>query len=108
MIEPTTNQSRKLRYTAEGVAELREQWQAEYRDVALPPPPPEIFNSRQEAVDSCKQFAQRHGYKLTVGQSRKDNVSHCIALLGSYGLLTDAGWRDQSCTDALREWRHAA
>lgn len=63
------------RYSPEGVAELRAKWEVEYARLPMPPPPPEIFPTKEAAIASGKAFARNNGYVLTVGHSYKDKVS---------------------------------
>ncbi|KAF4554046.1 Hypothetical protein D9617_5g069220 [Elsinoe fawcettii] len=63
---------RAQRYTDEGVAQLRAKWQTEFANKPMPPPPPEVFETKEQAIDSCKRFARENGYKLTIAHSNRD------------------------------------
>jgi len=56
------------------VAELRAKWQQEWDNKPLPPPPPQMFATSDEASDACRAFAKQNGYGLVTKSTRKDKV----------------------------------
>ncbi|KAF2755526.1 hypothetical protein EJ05DRAFT_502982 [Pseudovirgaria hyperparasitica] len=55
----------------EGMSNQRAQWEANYANIDMPPPPPAVFNTREEMIAEAKEFAESHGYTLVIGHSSK-------------------------------------
>lgn len=47
----------------------------------MPPPPPEVFDNKEDAIESAKKFAKQHGYTLIIGHSFKDNQGNANRML---------------------------
>jgi HD superfamily phosphodiesterase len=55
----------------DAVANLRAQWEAQYASLEMPPPPPNMYATREELIASAKEWAERNGYTLVIGHSSK-------------------------------------
>ncbi|GAB7340668.1 hypothetical protein MBLNU457_7060t2 [Dothideomycetes sp. NU457] len=82
---PTYQLKRDREYfqSEKGVADLRARWQVEWADKPLPPPPPQIYASHEEASEACRDFAKQHGYQLATKstQTDSDGVRHRMFLV---------------------------
>jgi len=53
---------------------MRAKWQLEWANKPLPPPPPQIFATHEEAKEACQTFARRNGYDLATKSTKTDKV----------------------------------
>ncbi|KAI9692635.1 MAG: hypothetical protein M1820_009512 [Bogoriella megaspora] len=52
-------------------SKLRAEWEKTWAHQPMPPPPPATYNSREELIESAKQFTKQHGFDLVIGHSTK-------------------------------------
>ncbi|KAI9661942.1 MAG: hypothetical protein M1821_009182 [Bathelium mastoideum] len=63
--------SRPFRHDPDVAARLRAEWEAQWAGQVMPPPPPGLFDSREEMIETAKKFTREHGFDLVIGHSTK-------------------------------------
>lgn len=74
----------QCRYSDEGVASLRKDWEDNLANKPMPPPPPGVFETKDECLESVRDFAKSHGYKLNIEHTFKTGDETTRLMLGCH------------------------